>query len=97
MIDFNDVQVGKTQPSILVRELGNVTLSSEVQPSNAYLPILVTEFGIVTVFTDVQFSKALFSIEVTLLPSIVDGISTLETEPKYFSIHTVPFVPTKYS
>ena len=61
-------------------------LANDLQLSNAEVPIEVTPFGITTLVIDVLFLNALASILVTLMPLMVDGITTLVSVPVYLVI-----------
>ena len=77
----------KVPNSILVTELGIVTLVRLVQPSNALHPILVTESGIVTLVMLLQPLKALYPIFVT-----ESGIEMQVPFPLYFIRQPFPTI-----
>ena len=81
-------------PSLIeVTLLGIFTLANAVQSIKAYSPIEVTPSEISILVNDVHCLNALSPIAVTLIPFIVDGISTFVAEPIYLVI--VPVVSSK--
>ena len=69
---------------------GIFTDSSDLQNANASTPIPISESGSLTLLSFSLFLKASSSINVTVLPSISDGITTSLSLPRYFVITTVP-------
>ena len=81
----NDLQFKNAEPPIEVTLFGISMFVNDVQLSNAYLPIVVTLLGISTLVNE-QSPNAKSPIAVTLMPLIVDGITTLVSVPVYLVI-----------
>jgi hypothetical protein len=82
------VQPLNTSVPIAATPLEIVTLVRLVQEANTEFPMLVTLLGHVTLIT-LQSRNALSPIPVTVLPNIVDGMTTAELVPVYLVIVTV--------